>query len=418
VTAWRVEHLTPARRRVVTRKSFQTDERGEFRVYGLQPGKYLVSASRIAVALVDAPGGSTPALTNTGQREAPTFYPGTGNAFEAVPVEVRPGEDAAGIHIQLLATQYGAVSGVVTNSKGAPYDTAFVWLWPARADNVEFSTMQLTSPTDSQGRFRIVDVSPGDYRMEVLSRAGLEKLGQSGSMADLLGGEVASVPVTVLSGRTQEMSVRASPGFRVRGRVFVDGAPIVADLATKLTVMVQPTSSGISGMAIPVPAPLSSDGSFVASGILGNRSFSVNGSPSLYFYRTLYQSQDVSESGVDVAADTTGIEVHLTTRPSKLEGSARDGSGAVVPSGRVIVFSPDRSEWMRPATRRYRALPIRSDGTFNATGLPAGSYLAALVSLDQDRYADPDFIESLRPFATQFTISDGTTTTIELRTKK
>jgi hypothetical protein len=129
----------------------------------------------------------------------------------------------------------------------------------------------------------------------------------------------------------------------------------------------------------------------------------------------LIGGQDVSETGFEVNADTVGVEVHLTTRPSRLEGSAKDAAGAAVAVGRLIVFTPDRADWIRPAARRYRSLAVKGDGTFVVTGLPAGSYLAALVPMDQDRYADPDFIDTLRAFATPFTISDGATTTITLR---
>jgi hypothetical protein len=287
VTAWRLEHLTPARRRVVSRKSFQTDDRGEFRIYGLQPGTYYVSASRSVMAVADPAGGAGPALTSTGLREAPTFYPGTSNAFEAMPIEVKAGEDAAGIQFQVLTNAYGAVSGVVTNSKGLPYDSAVVWLLPARADNVEFSTVQLTAPTDRQGQFRIVNVSPGDYRLEVLSRAFLENVGKTGSagLGEVPLGEVASMPVSVVPGATQEVNVQAAPGFRVSGRVFVDGAPPSADEAPKLKVLAAPVSTAISGQALPLSAAVTRDGSFVVSSVMGNRTFGVTGS-SATFYRS------------------------------------------------------------------------------------------------------------------------------------
>ena len=60
VVAWRVEYLTPARRRIVSRASFQTNDLGEFRAHGLEPGKYSISAGRSVAGL----------------KEAPTFYTG------------------------------------------------------------------------------------------------------------------------------------------------------------------------------------------------------------------------------------------------------------------------------------------------------------------------------------------------------
>ena len=57
----------------------------------------------------------------------------------------------------------------------------------------------------------------------------------------------------------------------------------------------------------------------------------------------------------------------------------RDANGAAVAVGRVVLFSPDRADWVRPVTRRYRDVSLKGDGTFVSTGLPAGSYLAVLL---------------------------------------
>ena len=421
VTAWRVEYLSPARRRIFSRASFQTNDLGEFRAHGLEPGKYFVSASRSVVALTVAPGSPDPAFTRTGLREAPTFYPGTANASEAVSIELQAGQEASGIQFQMIAVPYGGVTGVVLNSRGAPYDNALVWLVAARADDVQVNTVQLTAETDRQGRFRIVNVSPGEYRLEVFSRAFMENLGKTGGggIGTEPAGEVASQPITIVSGRTDEVSVQASRGFRVRGRVFIDGAPAVADVATKLQVAAFPTYTGISGQALPAQAAVATDGTFVFEGLHGTRAIGLRGPAAASLHRVLFRGRDVSESGVDVTNDTDGVELHLTTKPSRVEGIVRDVSGAAVSAGRVVLFSPDRADWMRPVTRRFRDVSLKSDGTFVSIGLPAGSYLAVLVpESGRDRWADPDYIDSLRPFATPFTISDGSTTTVTLQTRR
>ena len=110
VVAWRVEYLTPARRRIVSRASFQTNDLGEFRAHGLEPGKYFISAGRSVAGL----------------KEAPTFYPGTPNASEAVSIEVQAGQEATGMQFQMHSIPYGGVSGVVLNSRGAPYQDGVV----------------------------------------------------------------------------------------------------------------------------------------------------------------------------------------------------------------------------------------------------------------------------------------------------
>lgn len=417
VMAWHMEYLSPARRRILSRASFQTNDLGEFRAHGLEPGKYFISASRSVVALTAPPGSTDPAFTRTGQREAPTFYPGTPNASEALSIEVQAGQDASGIQFQMLSVPYGAVSGVILNSRGAPYESAVVWLVTARADDVQMSTVQLTAVTDRQGRFGIVNVSPGDYRLEVFSKTFMENIGKTGGggIGTEPAGEVASQPITILSGRTEDVSVQASVGFKVRGRIFIDGAPAIADVAAKLQVLAFPIYTGISGQALPSQASVGADGTFLLEHVHGTRRLSASGPAAASLYRVLFRGRDVSESGVEVESDTDGVELHLTTKPSRLEGSVRDVNGAAVPVGRIILFSPDRADWVRPVTRRFRDVSLKGDGTFVSVGLPAGNYLAVLVpESGRDRWADPDYIETLRPFATPFTISDGATTTVVL----
>ena len=205
----------------------------------------------------------------------------------------------------------------------------------------------------------------------------------------------------------------------MRGRVFIDGAPAVADVATKLQVSALPTSAGISGLALPSQAGVGADGTFVLEGTHGTRAFNVRGPAAVHLHRILFRGSDVSDSGVDVVSETDGVELHLTTKPSRLEGSVRDANGAAVAVGRVVLFSPDRADWVRPVTRRYRDVSLKGDGTFVSTGLPAGSYLAVLLPQSgRNRWADPDYIETLRPFATPFTISDGATTTVALQVRR
>jgi hypothetical protein len=122
---------------------------------------------------------------------------------------------------------------------------------------------------------------------------------------------------------------------------------------------------------------------------------------------------DVTERGVEVTADITGLEIHLTTRPARLEGAVRDADGSPVRDARLVVFSTNRDDWLLPGGRRYQAITVTGEGTFRLASIPAGSYLAAVVPReDSGRWADPDYLEHLRPTATAFTMTDGSTTTI------
>ena len=431
VTAWRVQFLTPAQRRVVSTKSFRTNDLGDFRVYGLQPGQYFISASRTADALITLP----------------TFYPGTASAAEATAVELKGGQDVTGIQIQLTRAPYGQVTGTVTTSSARPYDAAVVWLIPVRADDALFSNA-LMAATDAQGQFRIVNVSPGAYSVEVFSRAWTEKVAKTGSAGAGPPGDVGNAPVTVTPGSIQDVSVQTSRGFRVRGRVIVDG-DAAAGSAARFRVAALPARAAISAMSVPAVADVGPDGSFVLEGVYGDRMIRLQSPATGYgpppppppppsssqpmppgaaargpaaasaLLRVMWRGNDVTDHGIALTADIDDLEVHVTSQPSRVEGRAVTASGEALGAYTAVVYSIDRNEWLRPHARKYTTVQSKSDGAFVLTGLPAGSYLAAVVpDANRDRWADPDYLDSLRPVATPFTVTDGSTTTVTLQMRK
>ena len=405
VGAWRLTYMTPASGRVMRTRSFPTNDRGEFRLYGLQPGRYFVSAS----------------LGAPGMAEAPTFYPGTSTTADALAIEVKAGQESSGVSIQLVPNPYGAVAGTVTDSKGTPYTAGVVWLIPARPDGVDLNSVQLTAIPDSTGRFKIVNVSPGDYRLEVMSRAWLEKIGSGGGGIGSAGlGEVASLPVTVMSGRTEEVAVQAGPGFRVRGHVFIDGAPASGAASTAIRVAAYSTSTNISGTGVPAGAEVLPDGSFVLTGVQGPRLFRPEKPVAkAYFDRATAGGLDVTERAFSITADVTGVEIHLTTRPARIEGTVRDAGGAAIRDANVLVFSTQRADWLMPHGLRYHTIRSNAEGAFTLPSIPAGSYLAAVVPADdRDRWADPEYLESLRLVATPFPAANGSTATVSLVVKR
>jgi hypothetical protein len=151
------------------------DDTGAFRLYGLPPGTYFVSAR--------------PGPAGTANRGAATYYPGTPGVATALPLEVETGSQVA-VSLSLGAVPLARVSGVLVNADGTPTFGNVtllpqVGMAPREPDDrvsVDVEGTRLSSNAGPDGRFTIADVPPGPY----------ELTGTRGRP-----GETASLPVLV-----------------------------------------------------------------------------------------------------------------------------------------------------------------------------------------------------------------------------
>ena len=113
VTAMRYQYIQGSRRLATNGRGGGTNDIGEFRVYGLSPGQYYISAT-----LRNFNFGTTDTTDRSATR--PTFYPGTGNVAEAQRLTIAPGQTVTGINLTLLPIQTATVSGTAIDADGKP----------------------------------------------------------------------------------------------------------------------------------------------------------------------------------------------------------------------------------------------------------------------------------------------------------
>lgn len=106
----------------------QTDDRGVYRFYGLQPGVYVVAAGGAARFRLFS--------ISPYDQKAPTFYP-SATRDTAAEVSVREGQEATGVDIRYRGDRGRAVSGTVEGAEVAA----------AAADQGGFNTMIVHAPT-------------------------------------------------------------------------------------------------------------------------------------------------------------------------------------------------------------------------------------------------------------------------------
>ena len=113
-----------------------TDDRGQYRLTGLEPGTYLVAAmGRDLVSDADA---------ERTRGYLTMYFPGVSDALTAQRLSLAVGRDAHGIDIAFAPTRTATVSGSALDSTGRPFSGTVVWR-PAR-DPVDPSSIRGPCP--------------------------------------------------------------------------------------------------------------------------------------------------------------------------------------------------------------------------------------------------------------------------------
>jgi hypothetical protein len=397
VLSYRTSQARGQRRLAPVGVSAQTDDTGAFRVYGLGPGEYYVSARADSSALETAEGAST---------FAPTYFPGTATLDEAQRVPVGVG-DEANASFQLLLVRTVRVSGTVVDSTGAPLGDGAVILAGGfeSADGGAFAP-GATTRVRGDGTFVLTNVVPGSYTLQVAT--GGRGRGNAGVT------EVGYVPLVVGSADLTGVSVATTRGASVRGSVVAERGTGTAP-TTGLRVGAQPLrpAPGLGARAAPVAA----DGTFSLTGLAGPQIFRVDGVPRDWMVARLeLGGADVTDSTVEfTGAERAELRVVLTNRVPQITGTVT-GSGRAGAGSHVVVFPSDAGKWTAPS-RYLRTARTDAEGAFTIRGLPPYErYLAVAVdSLDDGEAGDPVFLEGVKESATSFSLREGEQKSLDLK---
>jgi hypothetical protein len=415
VQALRSSYLSPGERRLQHEGSAQTNDLGDYRIFGLKPGQYFVAASLRQMQFGVAEAGTpAPQFAASSQGSAPTFYPGTANGGDARSVDVSAGRETSGIDVSLLAVALARVSGTVVDSTGKPAAGMFVWLNTERSDGGLFAAT-LTADIDAAGRFTVPNVAPGNYRVDVVSIARMEAIATSGSggIGQSLDGqarESASVPISINGQDVEGLAIQTGPGARLTGAVTIDGKPASGTDLSKASVSLLAPRTGISATLQAAYAPIKPDGTFSIASSAGLRMPRLSGLPvGLWLKSVVARGIDVTDAGFEIGnEDIPNIQIELTSSPARVKGAAKDATGAPVKQFVAVIFAEEARVWGTMMNRRVVSARAAEDGTFVIANLPAGSYFAiALDQVTDGEWAEPANLEKLKTKATSFKISDG-----------
>ena len=372
----------------------QTDDLGRYRVFGLEPGDYVVGAEWRGT------GGPAPEVVET-EGFVTTFHPSAANDRDAARIRVRGASDLDGVDIVLIPSRTFTITGTVLDSQGRPNAGASGSLM-----KVAGGSFGGGFAVDAVGRFTMREVVPGDYTLVIQPRFG-------GPPSTSQNQEYAYAPVTV-SADIENLLVTTQPAAAVSGLVtFVEGEPASV---RGLRVLSQPGSRmPMSGSSAASVAP---DGAFTLSNLTGPVLIRVAPlQPTWALKAVMLGATDITDTPVEFRKEHSGhLHIVITTRASAVEGAVTLEDGRPAGEGLVVVFPDDKAHW-NVGSPRVRSVPIRPDGRYVATGLVGGRYLAVAVpagTLQMVPFTPVEVFEALSRIATRVVVADDEKRVLDL----
>ena len=363
-------------------RMYATDDRGVYRIFGLRPGRYIVSAGKDSDVMSS--------FLSQRPKRVQTFYPGVTDETRAKAVQVTAGSESTSVDIQFTGTEKGfVVSGrVIDSEKNTPIANAMVAYSKGQKtllnqdaiethkddeDDSSFMPGGFTT-TNDKGEFRFASVAPGNYKLEATSVGAFTGPGGSQFYADPLAFEVKSANV-------DKLDIKVHRGAIISGIVVVESADTQDTLdrfgqVTLMAMVVGEASNSYSAGNCVVGA----DGSFRLGGLKPGkvtiRPYSMSARPPGLLR--------VERNGVDVQAgfeiqpdeEVTGIRVIVTQANGIIRGRVTFQGGALQPGAKVRArarsVNANASDFS--GFLEHSAVEVSANGSFMIENLTPGSY--------------------------------------------
>jgi len=413
--------------------STTTDDRGVYRIYGLAPADYVISATRrtlvsgeirtvtsdeVQWALQQIAG----VRTGTGAQNAavtppegrpigyaPVLFPGTADLSTAQRITLGPGEERGGLSFTMQYVPTARIEGTLIDVNGQLIPDATALLVPVGGSindvaAYDLGIMASAGQSGGSGRFSIGGVAPGRYQVQ--ARSGGANQPRWGQLDIAVDGQDQS-----------GLTVTLHPGAVVSGTMTFAGMSVPPENLGGIRPMLNRTQTQQAMIALGPTSTVQPDRTFTMTNVMpGSYNLRVSatpagvaGAPGWSLKSAMVQGRDVADVPLLIGPGEAVAEVVITftDQPTEISGTLLDAAGRPNSAYSIVVFSTDRRFWLQ-TSRRTQAVRPATNGTFKIAGLPAGDYLlTAVTDYDPTDLYDPSFLEQLQAAAYKLTLADG-----------
>ena len=334
-----------------------TDDRGEYRLFGLKPGEYYLKATEnpdetsMFTRGVDMDMTDYELVREMAVQYAPLYYPGVLQPSEAQPVQLRAGEEiAADFSMRHIKTVQ--VSGHVVGADGKPATHAFVII---RVGDVEDFASGVSATTDEKGEFLIKGVAPGSYIISAQQRTEARR-------------DMAYQKLEVGESNLGNVVLSFGTGVTINGRITAVGSGVALDRAhVSLTSLDEDV--GFAGWA-----EVKADGTFELTNVAdGSYILHAGVSQKGWYLKSAHLgATDVLQKGIQVerGAVPGSLEIVLSSSGAQLDGAVTQDNKPVV--GAQIRARPEPQTPYNETRGAYGVTD--QNGQFTIPTVPPGKY--------------------------------------------
>jgi hypothetical protein len=372
-----------------------TDDLGQYRISGLQPGRYQVMAM---------PTESWRDAKKETLGYGATLFPGTTNPQLAQALDLGVSEQRLDADIALAAHRTVRVSGRVLRPTWQPLAGEAVVLARTLSPGLGlvWTTGIVQTRTAADGSFEFKDVAPAAYMV----RSGGSAVGS------------ASVTITVDDAGVSNLLLVPRTGSTVSGTIVTDegATPPFPVGAVRANLIAQAGAPVLPSVRAPA---VEADWSIRMTNLGGPFLVRLVNLPDSWMLDAVrIGERDITDTPWDVptgGVEITDLQIVITEKAGRVSGSVAGPDGAPTGDAAIVVFSDNPAHWLA-GSRFVRSTRPTADGTFTITGLPAGNYLAvARDSVIDGEWESPEFLKRAAEDAVRVTLARGGSETVALK---
>ena len=374
-----------------------TNDRGEYRLFYITPGRYILSASVGPAVLANqvSPGVSPNAFALS---FGATYHPSGTDPTQAVVLELGPGTELDGIDVSVRPHTFNIRGQIVGGPAVQGLMFSLLRMTPTGELAIANDGPALARAySPATGVFELRNLRPGSY---VVAAAAQDA--------------AALVPVSLESADINGLNISLSPRISIRGS-FKGDQPEVSKVAGygRIRVILRPAADVAAPLRVSGEATFSTDNDFTIDGLLSlEYRLSVTAlPPGLYVKEARLNNTDALAQPLRNLHSGDKLDIVIGAGAGLVEGVVTDDNGRPAPGFPVAVIPA-----LQAHVDQYKDAVTDVNGRFRIPNVPPGDYmLFAFEEIEPYVWFDSDFLDRFKVQGRAVRVEGSSQNAVELK---